>query len=384
MTRFVLERARSIPTGERKPASKFSRVLAVAPALVALSLSACQAHAEHHEQHTHKVVVTSPKAQDVVITQQYVCQIHSQRHIRVKALQAGYLQEIKIKEGDSVKKGAVMFEVNPVLYEAKLAAEEAELKLAELELANTKNLAKDNVVSPNEVALFEAKLDKAKAKVKLAKRELRFTKVTAPFDGVIDKLHEQQGSLVKEGEALTTLSDNTMMWVYFNVPEARYLEYKYGLSEEKESPTIELVLADGRKFKKTSVNLLIESKFNNETGNIPFRADFPNPDRILLHGMTGNVLIHRTLPKAVVIPQRATFEVLERQYVFVVGKDNKVKQREITVRNELEDIYVIKSGLGVDEKIVYEGVRQVRDGDTVEFEYLAPEKILGHQKHHAE
>ena len=81
------------------------------------------------------------------------------------------------------------------------------------------------MVSQNEVALFEAKLAKAQAKAKLAEAELNFTKVKAPFDGIVDRLHEQQGSLIKEGDILTTLSDNSVMWVYFNVPEARYLEY---------------------------------------------------------------------------------------------------------------------------------------------------------------
>ena len=113
----------------------------------------------------------------------------------------------------------------------------------------------------------------------------------------------------------------------------------------------------------------IEAKFNNETGNIPFRADFPNPDGLLRHGQTGNVLIHRTLNNAIVIPQRATFEILDKRYVYVVGEDHVVHQREIVIQHEMDDIFVIKKGLGVDDKIVFEGVRQVRDGDKVEYEF---------------
>jgi len=352
--------------------------------LIALSLPACEMHKEKTEAEHHQVVVTSPKAKDVVITQQYVCQIHAQRHIQVRALQAGYLKPIQVKEGQEVEKDQVLFEVIPTLYKAKLDAELAEAKLAELELMNTRRLAKDNVVSPNEVALYEAKLAKARAKAKLAEAELGFTKVRAPFSGIIDRLHEQQGGLIKEGDALTTLSDNTLMWVYFNVPEARYLEYKAGLSEEKEDPRIELVLANGSKFPYTSTNLTVEAKFNNETGNIPFRADFPNMNGVLRHGMTGNVLIHRTLPNAVIIPQRATFEILEKRYVYVIDKDDTVRQREIAVRNELEDVYVIKSGLRVDEKIIFEGIRQVRDGEKTEYQFRSPDEILKHQKFHAE
>ena len=190
-------------------------------------LPACllHTHAEQPDLEHHKIVVTSPMAKDVTITQQYVCQIHSQRHIKVCALENGYLEEIRVKEGQAVKKGDVMFKIVPTLYQAKLDAELAEAKLAELELKNTERLFNDKVVSQNEVALFQAKLAKAKAKAKLAEAELNFTMVRAPFDGIVDRLHEQQGSLIKEGEVLTTLSDNSVMWVYFNVPEARYLEY---------------------------------------------------------------------------------------------------------------------------------------------------------------
>ena len=240
------------------------------------------------------------------------------------------------------------------------------------------------MVSQNEVALFEAKLAKAKAKAKLAEAELNFTTVRAPFDGIVDRLHEQQGSLIKEGDILTTLSDNSVMWVYFNVPEARYLEYMAGLGQDKEDRKIELVLANGSKFPQTGKIGAIEAKFNNETGNIPFRADFPNPDRLLRHGQTGNVLIHRTLKNAIVIPQRATFEILDKRYVYVVGKDDVVHQREIVIQHEMDDIFVIKKGLDVNDRIVLEGVRQVRDGEKVEYEFRKPEEALANQKYHAE
>lgn len=359
-------------------------ILLLIPALLALSQSGCHTHEAHAEpaEH-HKVVVTHPKVMEVDITQQYVCQIHSQRHIKVRALESGYLEEIPVKEGQAVKQGQVMFTVIPVLYKAKLDAELAEVQLAQRELDNTNRLLKDKVVSPNEQVLYTAKLAKAEAKAKLAEAELNFTKVRAPFDGIIDRLYEQHGSLVKEGDELTTLSDNSVMWVYFNVPEARYLEYMAATGQDKDA-RIDLILANGKKFPQHGKIGAIEARFNNETGNIPFRADFPNPDRLLRHGMTGNVQIHRPLRDAVVIPQRATFDILAKRYVFVVDKDDVVHQREIVVQHELDDVFVIQSGVGVNDKIVYEGVRQVRDGETVEFELRSPDEILGHQKNHAE
>jgi membrane fusion protein (multidrug efflux system) len=365
---------------------KSSRILAIIPALIALCLPACQTHEEQPESKHRKIVVTSPMAKDVVITEPYVCQIHSKQHIKVKALQSGYLEKIHVKEGQPVKAKDVMFEILPTLYKAKLDTALAEAKLAALELKYTQQLAKQKMVSQSEVSLYEAKLARANFKAKQAEKELDFTKVRARFDGIIDRLHEQLGSLIKEGDVLTTPSDNSEMWVYFNVPERPYLEYKRGLKSGKGGwAKIELVLADGSKFKQAAISLRSEAQFNNETGNIAFRADYPNPDGLLRHGMTGTVLIHLPLKNAVVIPQRATFEVLDRRYVYVVGKDGKVQQRGIVVQNVLEDIFVIKKGLGVNDRIVFEGVQQVHDGEQVEeYEFRPPEQVLAHQKYHAE
>ncbi|WP_373650229.1 efflux RND transporter periplasmic adaptor subunit [Schlesneria sp. DSM 10557] len=341
-------------------------------------------HEEEHHEETHRIVATTPQSTSVTITQQYVCQIHSQRHIQVRALERGYLEAIPVKEGQTVKAGDLMFKVMPVLYQARLEAELAEAHLAQLEYNFSKKLFEDKVVSQNEVALNLAKVKKTEAKVKQAQAELNFATVKAPFDGIVDRLQHQQGSLVEEGECLTTLSDNSLMWVYFNVPEARYLEYMAELRQNQDDLQVELVLADGSKFPQVGRIGAIEADFNNQTGNIPFRADFPNPDRLLRHGQTGNILIHRVVTDAIVIPQRATFEILNKRYVFVVDQDDVAHQREIAIENELEDIFVLKKGLNVDEKIVLEGVRQVRDGDKVEYDALHSDQVVANLKYHAE
>jgi membrane fusion protein (multidrug efflux system) len=205
----------------------------------------------------------------------------------------------------------------------------------------------------------------------------------------------QQGSLIEEGDTLTTLSDNAVMWVYFNVPEADYLRFKSirGASDSQ-SPrtldlagsTIQLRLANGQIFNKNAgTTLTVESEFNRETGNIEFRADFPNPEGLLRHGQTGTLLINQNLLGALVIPQRATFEILDRQYVFVVDQDGVAHQRQITVANELEDIYVIRAGLSPGEKFVLDGVRQVRDGARLErTETRTPQEVLKNLKFKAE
>jgi membrane fusion protein (multidrug efflux system) len=404
--------------------TKSSKILVGLLALGVIALPACNKHEGEGEQEHHNVVVTNPKIKDVIITQQYVCQIRAKQCIKVRALANGYIDKIHVNEGQRVKKDEVMFKIRPILYQRKLEAEKAEAKLAELELAYTKSLNQDKVVSENEVALYQAKLEKAKAKADLAEADLQFTSVKAPFDGIIDRQEEQLGSLIKEGDVLTTLSDNSTMWVYFNVPEARYLEYmaRAGKKQRKGKQQIlklvdsdiELKLAhgkryeysddkDGKKFKYSAEGrnvVTIEGKFNNETGNIAFRADFPNPDHLLRHGQTGTVLIKRNVKNALVIPQRATFEVLDKMYVYVMGEDHVVRQREIVIDHELPDVFVLKKyeitidkgrthekGIKETEKIVLEGGRQLRDGQHIEeYEFRRPEEVLTSKylKHKAE
>jgi len=351
---------------------------------------------EHHSEHR-KVVVTSPKEQDVIFTESFVCQIRSQRHIEVKALEPGYLEKIQVREGQSVtgphdgRPGELMFTILPTLYEAKLASEKAEAEVARMKWKFAATLAENKVVSANEVLLADAERLRAKAKADLAKAERDFTYITAPFDGIVDRLHEREGSLIKEGEILTTLSDNSVMWVYFNVPEAQYLEYITHRKQHEQDDRIELVLANGDTFPQTGTIGAIEADFNNENGNIKFRADFPNPPdeagyRLLRYGQTGTIKIHRPLKNAVVIPQRATFELLDKRYVWLIGDDDVAKQTLITIKHELDDIFVVDGGLKLGDKIVLEGVREVEDGAKVEYEYRKPEDALDkkNQKFHAE
>ncbi|QDV08698.1 Efflux pump periplasmic linker BepF [Planctomycetes bacterium Poly30] len=377
---------------------RFPSASVVLLASLCLASTACkQDHGEEHEgEHevAHTVVVTTPVAKSVVATKKYVSQIHSQRHIELRALERGYLEEVLVDEGQSVKKGQLMFKLLPVVFKAKLHGDEAELQRVEITLKNTEKLFEQKVVSDQELALVRTELEKAKAQVELATAELSFTEIRAPFDGIIDRQYEQQGSLTEEGDMLTTVSDNSVMWVYFNVPEADYLDFRVipgAVDPDHQqrltlpNTQIELQLASGRLFDQTAdQTVTVESTFDNETGNIQFRADFPNPDGLLRHGQTGTLLIHRTLEDAVVIPQRSTFEILDKQYVYVIDEDGHAHQRRITTSHEMDDVFVIDSGLEGHEKIVLDGVRQVHDGEHVEFEFRDPEVVLGQLKHRAE
>src|SRR5690606_3342615 len=194
----------------------------------------------------HPIVVTSPVVQDVETARQFVCQIRSRRHIELRALQRGYLQDVLVQEGQALKKGQLMFKILPVVYRAKLQADQAELESAEITLRNTKMLFEKNVVSDQELALATAERQRAKARVELAQAELAFTEIRAPFDGIMDRLHEQEGSLLEEGDMLTNVSDNSLMWVYFNVPEADYLEFMAVADAEGSKNAAKLHLPDAR------------------------------------------------------------------------------------------------------------------------------------------
>lgn len=328
----------------------------------------------------HALVASRPLSTDVVATQSYVGMIRAQRHINVCPLASGYLEEVAVKEGQAVKKGDMLFRILPKLYQLRLDIERAEVQAARIEFQNINKLFEKKVVSENEAALARAKLSKAEAKAQLAEAELKFTAVLAPFDGIIGPLQVQPGSLVKEGDPLTTLSDNRQVQVYFNVPEVNYLEYmaRFGKGEPgQEPPQIELVLASGSKPSQVGQVALIESDFHTATGTVPFRADFPNADGLLRHGQTGTVLLHQLIKNALVIPQRAVLESDTGRFVYVIDKDNVLQRRDIVIGGEMQGIFAIKEGLEPSDKILVEGLRQVRPGDKVEYEFRPPEELLG-------
>lgn len=350
--------------------------------ILGVLLGACHKE-EAHKEELPKLEVTSPLRKDTNITKEYVCQIHAIQHIEVRALERGYLQNIFVDEGQVVKQGQPMFKIMPNVYQVELLKAEAEAKSVEIEYLNTKALAEKNIVSQNELSMAKAKLDKANAEVKLAQTHLNFTDIAAPFTGIMDHLAVRKGSLMDEGDLLTTLSDNSRMWVYFNVPESEYLDYKDQHDKEK-GVQVRLRMANGKVFDQPGTVETIEADFDNKTGNIEFRAGFNNPNHVLRHGETGSILMDVAYPNAMLIPQKATFEILDKIYVYVVNKDNKLEQRLVTVAAELPHLYIIQSGLKDGERVLIEGLRRVHGGDKIAVNYKAPEKVLPELELYAE
>lgn len=345
----------------------------------------CSSHEEggEHEEET-EFLVTSPLKKDTIVTTNYVAQIHAFQHIELRALEKGYLEKIYVDEGQSVKQGQMMFQIMPAMYEAEVQKAAAETEFAQLEYLNTKSLADSNIVSKNELALAKAKLNKAKAEQQLAQVHLNFTQVKAPFTGIMDHFQVRLGSLVDEGDLLTTISDNSKMWVYFNVPEAEYLNYKKSAEANKNMLNVKLLMANNEFFDYPGIVQTIEADFNNETGNIAFRATFPNPKGLLRHGETGSIQTTIPLKNALLVPQKATFEVLDKRYVYVVDKDNVVKSRMVTILHELPHLSVVSSGLETGDKILLEGLRKVKENQKIKYKFKEPSEVMSHLDMYAE
>lgn len=358
------------------------RVVLFSSLLVLLYQTSCKTKKEEKEEVT-KYTATSPMRVDTSFTKEYVSQIRSIRNIEIRAQEKGFLQNIFVDEGQFVKAGQVLFKIMPKIYEAELLKSEAEAKAAEIELQNARTLADKNIVSKNEQAVAQAKLDQANAEIALAKLHLSFTEIKAPFDGTIDRIPKKLGSLIDEGELLTSLSDNSQMFAYFNVSEPEYLDYQTN-EKTRGSSSVNLLLANNTLLPYKGQVEVIESEFDNETGNIAFRARFPNPNKLLKHGETGKVLMTRPLKNALIIPQKATYEIQDKKYVFVIDKNNVVKSRNITVIGQLPDLYVVETGLSDGDRILLEGVQKVKDDDKITYEFVAPQEVISHLRLKAE
>lgn len=358
------------------------KITVFAYVIALLHLMSCTTKKEEKTE-TGKFIVTNPIQIDTSFTKQYVSQIRSVNNIEIRAQEKGYLQNIYVDEGQMVTKGQLLFRIMPGMYQAELLKAKAEAKGAEIELQNVKLLADKNVVSKNEQALAQAKLEQAKAEVALANLHLSFTEIRAPFGGTIDRIPKKLGSLIDEGELLTSLSDNSQMFAYFNVSEPEYLDYQTNI-KDRANTCVSLILANNRVFNAKGIVEVIESEFNNETGNIAFRARFPNANKLLKHGETGLVQMIVPLKKAIVIPQKATYEIQDKKYVFVVSKNNVLTSKEITVTGELPDLYVVATGITENDKILLEGVQKVKDDEKIKYDYISPKEAITHLRLKAE
>lgn len=346
--------------------------------LIGAVWSGCHSQAEEKEPET-TFTSTSPIVVDTSLSKEYVSQIQSVRNIEIRAQEKGYLEKIYVDEGQYVKAGQVLFRISQSLYQADLLKAQAEARSAAIELQNAKLLADKEIVSKNEQAMAQAKLDAARAETMSAKAHLSYTTIRAPFDGVIDRIPLKLGSLIDEGALLTKLSDNNQMFAYFNVSEPEYLNYR--LNSAKEEPKkVNLILANNQSLPVQGIVETVEGEFDNETGNIAFRARFPNPDRLLKNGETGKIKMDSRVANALIIPQKSTYELQDKIYVFVVDKNNTLHSRNITVMAEMPDVYIVGTGLTPTDKILLDGVQKAKDNEKIKCTYIKPEEAFSQLK----
>ena len=338
-----------------------------------LFFTACT-HKNEEKTEPEKYTVTSPILMDTTFTKDYIAQIQSIQNIEIRAQVKGFLEGIHVDEGKFINAGQVLFSIMPKAYEAEVLKQRAEVKTAEIELVNTKNLSDKNIVSKAELLLAQAKLDREKAELSKAELELSFTKIKAPFDGVIDRIKFKKGSLIDEGGLLTTLSNNKEVYAYFNVSEVEYLDFKNKKVDDKQKVT--LLLANGQEHIYKGEIETIEGEFDNETGNIAFRAKFPNPELLLKHGETGKVRVTLPLKNALLIPQKCTYELQDKTYVYVLDKNNKITSKNVIIKQKLSNLYIIESGLSETDKILLEGMQSAKEDEKIEVEFVPANEVM--------
>ena len=316
----------------------------------------------------------------------YPATIKGIQDIEIRPKVGGFITKVHVDEGDFVHKGQVLFSIDRVQYEAAVKSAEAAVRVAkttvstqELTVKNKKMLHSQGIISDydmemaeNELASAQAQLASANAQLVDAKNNLSFCSVTSPSDGVVGTIPYRVGSLVSSttAEPLTTVSNISQMYVYFSMTEKQLLEYTKGTDGVQGAlaaiPPVNLRLVDGSLYDQTGKVTNVSGVIDIATGSVSMRATFDNPQKILRSGGTGSIVIPVRDSSAIQVPQKATYEIQDKHFVYVVGKDNKVKNTEITVLSQNDGTnYVVTSGLKVGDRIVVEGINTLNDGMAI-------------------
>lgn len=319
---------------------------------------------------------------------EFVAEINAKQNVEVRSKIRGFVEKVLVDEGQLVKSGQLLFSISNSLHQQELAKSQAQVKIAEaelkairLELENSKNLFDKNIISKAELDLASARVEAANAKVaethseeERARLDVSFSQVRAPFDGLINRLPHKAGSLVEEGALLTTISNNAEIYTYFNVSEKDYLDFILNKQEGVTSEVM-LSLANGMEYPYKGLIETSESEFDKSTGNIAFRARFPNPQRLLKHGGSGKIILDNLLPDAIHIPQRSTFEVQDKLYVYVLDEQNVLQQRTLEPVLRVPHYYIVESGINPGDKILFEGVQSVKAGQKIAAQMISREEV---------
>ena len=313
----------------------------------------------------------------------YPVVIKGVQDVEIRPKISGFITKLCVKEGQTVKAGQLLFVIDNVTYaaavrQAKAAVNsaKAQLNTSKLTYDNSQKLFKSNVIgdyelqsAKNSYESAQAALAQAQANYVSAKQNLDFCYIKSPSAGVVGNLPYRVGALVSSTsqEPLTTVSNIKTMQVYFSMTEKDLLDMTRtagGLHAAiSEYPAVKLQLADGTMYAHPGRVAAVSGVIDPSTGSVSIRADFPNPENLLKSGGSGSIVVPHESSNVIVVSQEAVAQVQDRYFVYVVGKDNKVKYTNVTVNpNNDGKNYIIESGLNVGDRIVVKGINSLKDG----------------------
>lgn len=344
-------------------------------------LPSCKSKAEQEAKSVqYPVAILTEK--DTTFFKDVVADIQAVKNVEIRTRIQGFIEDILVDEGAEVKKGQALFRLSSPEYTAEnnkatatLEKAMAEENASRLEMERIKQLVDKKVIASSELQIAQSKLQVAQANVSEAKAVLKnahafmsFTTITAPFNGILDRIPLKVGSLVSEGALLTSISDITNMFAYFHLSENEYLKYKMAkqrgdtIHDEK---NICLYLSDGTLYDCRGQVESVAGQIDKSTGNIAFRAKYPNPKKLLRHGSTGSIRLKTDAMHVLMVPVKAVTELQDKYFVFVVDDQNKVKMESFVPSHRIGNWYVVGSGLKKQQKIVVEGTQSLREGSTI-------------------
>lgn len=350
-------------------------------AVCALVLVSCKGAAPEGQVQSYPAVTVGRES--VETAEYYSASIRGRQDIEIYPQVAGTIHRICVKEGQRVKQGEILFVIDQVPYQAALRtatanvhAAEAQVETARLDYESKRALLHEEVISEydlsmakNALAVAEAGLEQMRAQEINARNSLSYTEVKSPSNGTVGTLPLRTGALVSPSMAqpLTTVSDNEEMYVYLSMTEnqLRALIRAYGSPDEtiRQMPSVRLQLNDGTVYDEPGRIETISGVIHPQTGTVSVRSVFPNGRRLLLSGGIGKVVIPRSVPDALVIPQSATYELQDKIFAYKIDTGNRIRSTELAVE-KLDDgkRYIVRSGLQAGDRIVSEGVGLLKDG----------------------
>jgi membrane fusion protein (multidrug efflux system) len=339
-------------------------------------------------------VITSPET----VYQEFPTALEGKNNVEIRSQVDGYLDRIYVEEGAYVKAGQPLFKIDSRAYgeqmnmaQANLQVANANIQKAKVEVDRLQPLVAAKVVSDVQMktakanyAAAVAAAAQAKASVGGARINVGFTTITAPVSGYIGRIPYKKGSLISRTDPspLTLLSDISEIYAYFYLSELDFIAFqnKYPgatLNEKlKNMPMVDLVIADNSTYPEKGKMSIVDGQFDKSTGAISVRAVFPNANGTLRTGNTGRVRMPQLFTSTLVIPQEATFEIQDKTYVYVVGKDKKVTGKPIKISGKTDSYYFISEGLAVGDKIVFTGIGALKDGVAIKPKVISSDSLL--------